>query len=257
MSERPVGTKCRRIDKLAIEALSAPALACIAQVEQIYASLMQSASAGGASSPDRAPSLGGKLVYAGELDEAGRILAIADNISGAATLSASDDADRLRLAQHSGAIDFLVNSLDEALRILKNEIRKREAVAVAVSIAPAAILAEMLERGVLPDLLPLHTPPDSEVAAFLAQGARRIAGPRLWPNSKFLIWQIPAEYAQRPAAFEEFLLGYLPEDDLTARRWLRLSPRYLGPQFRRLRSLRCDEETAARLIGILGSPLQS
>jgi hypothetical protein len=220
-------------------------------VEQTYASLMQFASACGASNP------GGKLLYTFELDEAGCALAIAGNISGAATLAASADPTTRRLAQRNGVIDFLVNSLDEALRILKNEIRKREPVAVAVSVAPQTLLSEMLERGILPDLLPAHTPTDSEVAAFLAQGAQRVAGPRSQPNSKFLIWQIPAEYAQGPAAFDEFLLERLPLDDLAARRWLRLSPRYLGPQARRLRSLRCDEETASRLIEVLGKPLES
>ena len=234
---------------MAIEALSPSTLAFIAQVEQTYASLMHSASAYGESH------LGGKLLYAGELDEPGRMLAIAGNIAGAATLAASADAAALRLAQRNGVIDFLVNSLDEALRILKNEIRKREPVAVAVSVAPAAIVAEMVERGVLPDLLPAHTRPDSE--GFLAQGAQRIAAPPARPGSRFLIWPIPAEYAQRPAAFDELLLEHLPEEDQLARRWLRLSPRYLGPQFRRLRSLRCDDEVASKLIEVLGSPLQS
>lgn len=215
-----------------IETPSPSTLTCIAQVEQTYARLMCIASG--------AEHLGGKLLYAGELDERGRAFAIAGDIAGAATLGASADAAALRQAQHSGAIDFLVNSLDEALRILKNEIRKHEPVAVAVWTAPAAMLAEMMERGVLPDLLP-----------------EQIADPVLRRGSRFLVWPIPAEFAQRPAAFEALLLEHLPVEDLSARRWLRLSPRYLGPQARRLRSLRCDEETALRLIDVLGKPLES
>ena len=38
-------------------------------------------------------------------------------------------------------------------------------------------------------------------------------------------------------------------------RWLRLAPRYFGPQARRLRSLICNEETASKLIEKIGPPL--
>jgi urocanate hydratase len=225
----------------------------IAQVDRIYASLMQSASA------DSGPSLGGKLLYACELDEPGRILAIAGNIAGAATLAASANAITLRQAMRSGTIDFLVNSLDEALRILKNQIRKREPVSVAVSLAPAAIIEEMLDRGVFPDLLPplQASATELDLATFTAQGAQRLPAAPSRPSRKFLLWQIPDEFAQRPADFDALLLGHLPSNDLIARRWLHQSPRYLGPQFRRLRSLRCDEETALKLIDVLGSPLET
>lgn len=203
-------------------------------------------------------SLGGKLVYTGELDESGRILATAGNISGAATLAASADASTLRQAMRNGTIDFVVNSLDEALRILKNEIRKREPASVAVSIAPVAIVAEMLDRGVLPDLLPSQLQFQAiapDLAAFLAQGAQHIPVAPSRAKSIFLIWQIPAEYVQRPADFDGLLQQSLPPNDRTTSRWLRLSPRYLGPQFRRLRSLTCNEETASKLIELFGNPL--
>jgi hypothetical protein len=228
-------------------------LSFIAQVEHAYASLMQFAS------PDSVPNSGGKLLYVGELNEPGRILATAGNISGAATLTASADATTLRQAMRNGTIDFVVNSLDEALRILKNEIRKREPVSVAVSLAPEAIAKEMLNRGVLPDLLPplQASATESALATFIAQGAQRLTAAPLHPSSRFLIWQIPAEFAQHPAAFDELLAQHLPPHDLVTHRWLRQSPRYLGPQSRRLRSLTCDEATASKLIKLLGSPLVS
>ena len=229
----------------------------IAQVEETYASLMHFASV-----RDQA-NLGGSLLYAGELAAPGRTLAIAANIAGAATLTASDHPESLRHAQRDGVVDFLVNSLDEALRILKNEIRKREPVAVAVSIPPDAIVQQMLDRGVLPDLLPpfpQSSAAESELsnplAPFIQQGARRIQAPPSRPNSKLLVWPIPAEYAQRPSAFEALLLQHLQPEDHFTRRWLRLSPRYLGPQARRLRSLSCDPETASTLIERLGPPFQ-
>jgi len=228
-------------------------LAFIAQAEETYASLMHFASSHGLEN------LGGILLYTGEFPEPGRALAVAANIAGAATLTASADPAALRQAMRQGVIDFLVTSLDEALRILKNEIRKREPVAVAVSIAPQSIVQEMLDRGVLPDLLPPHPPSapnDSVLATFIHQGARRIGAPPPQPASRLLIWPIPPEYAQRPAAFDALLMEHLPPSGSADRRWLRLSPRYLGPEARRLRSLRCNEETASHLIDRFGPPLQ-
>src|ERR1700722_14241743 len=91
--------------------------------------------------PDSQTGLGGNLLYAA-------------NIAGSASLAASAEPAILREAMRDGVIDFLVNSLEEALRILKNEIRKRQTVSVGVSIEPHPLVAQMTERGVLPDLLP-------------------------------------------------------------------------------------------------------
>jgi hypothetical protein len=238
---------------LPLESPSPATIRFIAQAHQAYVSLMQSAAA------RNKESLGGDLLYVGELDEPGRKLAGASNIGGAASLVASRDAAVLRQAMRDGIIDFLVTSLDEALRILKNEIRKCQPVAVAVSVAPQAIVKEMLDRGVLPDLLPPLQSPSAplEFATFIAQGAKPIAPQPLAAGSRFLIWPIPAEFAQHPAEFDELLTRHLPADDLATRRWLRLSPRFLGPQGRRLRSLACDQEIASRLFDVLGPPIQS
>jgi hypothetical protein len=224
-------------------------LAFIAQVAEAYTSLMQFAV-----HEDQA--LGGRLLYAGELNIDGRALLIAANIAGATSLAATADTAAQKQAIREGAADFLVNSLDEALRILKNEIRKREPVSVAVSRAPQAIETEMLHRGVLPDLLPplASTSSDLRLDSFIAQGAHIVAAPSR-SAAQFLVWQVPENYAQRPATFDEFLLQHLPTGDLAAKRWLRQAPRYLGPHTRRLRSLLCDEATANHLIDELGSPL--
>src|SRR5512140_2673187 len=101
----------------------------MANVHQAYGGLMKCASG------VEDLNLGGRLLYVGELDEPGSALTVASNIAGGATLAASAQPAALRQALREGVIDFLVNSLDEALRILKNEVRKREPVAVAVSLA--------------------------------------------------------------------------------------------------------------------------
>jgi urocanate hydratase len=229
-------------------------LTSVAEVYQAYASLMHFAAA----SED--PSLGGQFLYVGELDSLGRCFAVAANIAGAATLAASTDPSALRQAQREGAIDFLVNSLDEALRILKNEIRKRQPVAVAVSLAPESIESEMIERGVLPDLLPPGASAALQTTAFtkfVSQGSQLVSVPSSQAERRFLIWSAPAEYAQNLSAFESMLAEHLEPTDYINRRWLRLSPRYLGSHVRRLRSLCCDELTTRKLTAEFGPPLRT
>lgn len=180
-------------------------------------------------------SLGGKLLYAGELDRDGARLVRAANIAGAASLSATSDAAAQRQAIREGVTDFLVTSLDEALRILKNEIRKRNPVAVGIAAEPSQIAAEMIDRGVLPDLL------RQEIAEFIAQGAQIVEPAAPSPDHELLV------VATSTADFESRALAALSERDFAAQRWLRLSPRYLGPHARRIRSIHCNHAIAEKL----------
>lgn len=209
---------------------------------------------------DRAvePTLGGKLLYVGEFDESLRPLIAAANIAGAATFAISAQQSELRQAQRDGLIDFLVNSLDEALRIFKNEIRKQQRVAVAVSGSVQTIESEMLERGVLPDLFPAPASSGQSklFAAFVAQGALQLPSSLVAGGDKLSIWQVPPEYAQQPAGFDAILAEHLAPGDQLNRCWLRLSPRYLGTGSRRLRSIACDVQTAGKLTARIGNPIE-
>ena len=206
-------------------------------VFQLYAGLLR----GG--NPEAG--LGGKLLWAGELDEGGCSLMRAANIAGAASLGCADDPAALRHANRDGVADFLVTSLDEALRILKNEVRRRQAVSVGVSVEPRTIVAEMLERGVLPDLLPpAEWEGRADLGRFLDHGARGVNVCPLHEGWRFIAWS-PA-----PMEFDTMAAAILPVDDQLNRRWLRLSPRYLGPAARRVRSLACTAEMAARLAAV-------
>src|SRR5579863_1446075 len=118
--------------------------------------------------------LGGRLLYVGEPEQAAMHLLRAANIAGAASIAASADAASLRRAMREGALDFVVTSLDEALRILKNEIRKKQPVAVGVSVAPESIAREMADRGVQPDLLAPALAGNSEALIFVERGARNV-----------------------------------------------------------------------------------
>ena len=140
------------------------------QVAHFYASLASLACAPSGLGVET--NLGGQLFYAGLLDAEGRAMVVGANIAGAASLAAEPDLATQKLALRDGVVDFLVNSLDEALRILKNQIRKGETGAVCIAAAPESVQAEMLERGVLPDLV--RTVESGVLSPFITLGARRI-----------------------------------------------------------------------------------
>ena len=194
--------------------------------------------------------LGGKLVYAGDLALGGRELLFAANIAGAASLAASADAGVQRAAIRDGAVDFLVTSLEEALRILKNEVRKRQAVSVGVGVEPEKLVDAMLVRGVLPDLLISG----AHAAAFIAQGAREIRFVQDAPGDsaagRFVRWSIRSEVARNFALWLPRLDGCvqaaIPVGDAVRQRWLRLAPRYLGRMAQRERGVDLSAGEAAR-----------
>lgn len=191
--------------------------------------------------------LGGKLLYAGEPGDSGSLLLRAANIGGAASLAASADAAQLRRAMREGALDFVVTSLDEALRILKNEIRKRQPASVGVSVAPEALLGAMGERGVLPDLLAPGLPAHPVIEAFRARGAKLVEPEPLPPGCSFHVFPIPADWKQPPAAFDALLLECFDAEDHVNRRWVRLAPRYLSSSARRHRLVVCTPAAALEL----------
>jgi urocanate hydratase len=180
--------------------------------------------------------LGGRFLYAGELDDTGRALLIAANVAGAATLAATADRAAQKQALRDGVADFLVNSFDESLRILKNQLRKRETASVCVALAPEPIEREMRERGVVPDLLrtDLSFKEENACATALSKSAAVVA------------WWVAAAPAQWLPRLDTIALGCLEANAGASRRWLRLSPRYLGRLAQGLRLLHCDREFAAR-----------
>jgi len=97
--------------------------------------------------------LGGKLLLVSGFGREGISAALGATLAGAACLGMDADAQAVKQAMREGGCDFMVNSLDEALRILKNEVRKKRPVSVGVPADAAVMLAAMVERGVQPDLI--------------------------------------------------------------------------------------------------------
>src|SRR5213079_866908 len=73
-------------------------------------------------------SLEGKLIVSGGMGGMGGAQPLAATMAGAAFLGIDVNPERIKKRLKTGYCDFMVNSLDEAVRILKNAVRKREAV---------------------------------------------------------------------------------------------------------------------------------
>lgn len=192
------------------------------------------------------PSLGGKLLYAGELDADGCALVIAANVAGCATLAATADTTTQKQAIRDGVVDFLVTSLDEALRVLKNEIRKRDTVAVCVGVSPQSIEHEMLERGVQPDLVFAGLPGQERGVKHFGEPSQEIEFTGPDPGLAFLSWQVAEAPARWMPMLDAIALKSLDADPW-ARRWIRLSPRYCGRSALSQRVLYCDPHAAREI----------
>ena len=125
-------------DSLTADPIASAVIGFTLQVERFYAGLISVAEWGAQAG------LGGKLLYAGQLDGEARALLVAANIAGAASLVATADVTAAKRAMRDGVVDFLVTSLDEALRILKNELRQRQAVAVLSLIHISGFLPQIV-----------------------------------------------------------------------------------------------------------------
>ena len=98
-------------------------------------------------------SLAGKLVASAGMGARGGAHALGATLQGAAFLGIDADSDRIKRRVKSGYCDVMVTDLDEALRILKNAVRKREAASVGLAGDCADVFPEMASRGVVPDVM--------------------------------------------------------------------------------------------------------
>ncbi len=170
--------------------------------------------------------LGGKFLLYGQLDARGAAVALGANIAGAATLGVDANSERLRQGIRHGFCDFVVNNLNEALRILKNEIRKKQPVSVCLEGDLAASLHEAVERGLQPDLLALSETSDA-VQALFKRGAVPVAAPISDASLIGITWAAESAAALWLPKVDALAAHVLPVGDARSR-WLKFAPRYLG-----------------------------
>jgi urocanate hydratase len=114
--------------------------------------------------------LAGKLVASGGMGGMGGAQPLAATLNGAAFLGIDVDPERIKRRVKTGYCDVMVNDLDEALRILKNAVRKHEATSVGLVGNCADIVPELARRGVVPDLLTDQTSAHDPVGGYIPQG---------------------------------------------------------------------------------------
>ncbi|MGA1981744.1 MAG: hypothetical protein ABSG84_04665 [Acidobacteriaceae bacterium] len=153
---------------------------------------------------------GGALVLCCGAGCAASGVSAAVSIAGGTTLAFDSDAAAMKSAMRAGYLDFVVNTLDEALRTLKNEIRQKRPLSVGLIADIEVALAEMVERGVRPDFQFL--PKTQEGTIY-----------RKRHHECFFAAPDSAALREIDAA----LLAALPAEDVVRRRWLERVPKYL------------------------------
>jgi len=203
------------------------------------------------------PTWGGSLTLSLGLDPAGAALSIAANIAGAVSLAIDDNPTHLREVVRIRACDFVVNTLDEAIRAMKNEVRKHAPLSVALQANPFLALKEILDRGLSPQLFSTFLSPSGRnpqqtstfihaVDRFQSQGASLVdfstgestpqptpftpSGTLLIPLLAECHWALHTFSFETPAAlrtFDSHALSVLSPQDTLRRRWLEAAPRIL------------------------------
>ncbi len=114
--------------------------------------------------------LAGKLIVSGGMGGMGGAQPLAATMTGAAFLGIEVDPERIKKRLKTGYCDFMVTTLDEALRILKNAVRKKENVSVGLVGNCADVIPELAERGVVPDILTDQTSAHDPLNGYVPNG---------------------------------------------------------------------------------------
>jgi hypothetical protein len=195
-------------------------------------------------------SIGGRLLLRTCLDPDGISAILSASIAGAASLCVDPDADRLREGLRAGVVDFVVGNLDEALRILKNEIRRARAISVGLAADPTSAFEAMTDRGLQPDFLSATAQPHADI--FETGGAAALAVPVTPESSTSLLeWFVSDGSGQAVKQLSELAdtaLDGTRADTQARRRWLVQSPRYLGRSFARRQCLRMTPSEIADFL---------
>ena len=115
-------------------------------------------------------SLAGKLVVTGGMGGMGGAQPLAATLNGAALLCVEADPERIKRRLKTAYCDIMVNSLDEALRILRHAVHQKSAVSVGLVGNCAEVLPEMVRRGILPDLLTDQTSAHDPLNGYIPAG---------------------------------------------------------------------------------------
>src|SRR5579864_6682563 len=154
--------------------------------------------------------LAGKLLVSGGMGGMGGAQPLAATMNGGAFLGIDVDPERIKRRVKGGYCDVMVTSLDEALRILKNAVRKGEATSVGLVGNCADLIPELARRGVVPDLLTDQTSAHDPIGGYVPNGMPLAEALELRKKN-------PAEYRKRSVeAMGENVEGILELEKLGA-----------------------------------------
>src|SRR5213075_2552456 len=126
---------------------------------------------------------------------------LAATMNGAAFLGIDVVPERIKRRVKAGYCDGMVTQLDEALRILKNAVRKSEATSVGLVGNCADLIPEMAKRGIVPDILTDQTSAHDPIGGYVPNKMTLSAVLELRKAN-------PSEYKQRSlAAIAEHVQG--------------------------------------------------
>lgn len=216
------------------------------------------------------PDWGGSFILSLGLGPGGIALSAAAHIAGAVSLSIDKNSDHLRETVRRGAVDFVVTTLDEAIRAMKNEVRKRTPLSVALNADPRIALEESIGRGLAPQLFSSSLPENPGIlraaqhfhtlGANLLHYGEDLSPPTGFFSSEALVdrvlqqnhWQSKTFYFATSSALREWdakALSVLPESDALRRRWLNSIPRFFPRQRPPQRTLWLTQQEEKILIG--------
>lgn len=98
-------------------------------------------------------SLAGRLVLSAGLGGMGGAQPLAVTMNGGVAIIAEVDGDRIKRRLDTGYLDTMVASLDEALGLAQGALSKREPLSIGIRGNAADVCAELVRRGVKPDVV--------------------------------------------------------------------------------------------------------
>jgi hypothetical protein len=220
----------------------------VARVRAHYASICAAAAA---QFGER--SMAGHLLLIDGLTDEGDALLIAASIAGAASLVLETRVDAIRYCVRNGIVDFAVNTLSEALRILKNELRKRQPIAVLLEREAAGVLAEMVERGVQPDMLRWAASDmalKGSIDTLMERGSRPLPAPleAALDPAREACWRAGDGGSSVLRQLDSIASRILPQDDPERQNWVTRAPRYLPRALRLERRVAMTEQESTAFL---------
>ncbi|HLJ79523.1 MAG TPA: hypothetical protein VKT75_19055, partial [Acidobacteriaceae bacterium] len=146
----------------------------------------------------------------------------------------------------------VVGTLDEALRILKNEVRQKRPVSVGLQADPAACVRQCIDRGFQPDLLQLLPSLQEKTHLLIERGAVvLVEPPPLESDTSLLCWSVDGHAAKTMRAVGQIAADSLDSsraDTPDRLRWIETAPRALGRTFAKMQCLEMDRHESASFV---------